>query len=101
MDRRNFIGKTMALGAASMVTPSIKAYSGISSSPQIRPDDIAIAQLALVQELRDGKWKNIFTGLHEDDHKVGSVKTEGVGSLLFKPLDDELLISEIQKIFAR
>jgi PAS domain S-box-containing protein len=43
----------------------------------------------------------VITGLHEDDHKVESVKNEEVGSLLFKPLDDDLLISEIQKIFAR
>ncbi|MCD6273914.1 MAG: response regulator [Deltaproteobacteria bacterium] len=43
----------------------------------------------------------VITGLHEDDHKVGSVKTEGVDNLLFKPLDNELLIEEIQKVFAR
>ncbi len=43
----------------------------------------------------------VITGLHKDDHKVESVKNEGVGSLLFKPLDGDLLISEIRKIFAR
>jgi 4-hydroxy-4-methyl-2-oxoglutarate aldolase len=36
MDRRNFIGKTIALGAASMVAPSIKAYSSVSSMPHLR-----------------------------------------------------------------
>ena len=59
MDRRNFIGKTMALGAAGMVAPSLNAFSATTFSPQLRPDDISIAQWALVQEIRDGKWKTL------------------------------------------
>ena len=43
----------------------------------------------------------VITGLHEDDHKIKSVKNEVVDNVLFKPLNNDLLIEEIQKMFAR
>ncbi len=89
MDRRNFIGKTMALGAASMVTPSIRAYSVNSASPQIRKDDISIAQWALVQELRDGKWKTLdFPKVAREDFDINGI--EFVNTLFEVPHMDYL-----------
>lgn len=89
MDRRNFIGKTMALGAASIVAPSIKTYSAISSSPQIIKDDISIAQWALVQELRDGKWKTLdFPKVAREDFDINGI--EFVNTLFEVPHMDYL-----------
>jgi sugar phosphate isomerase/epimerase len=89
MNRRNFIGKTMVLGAASMVAPSIKAYPAISTSPQIRPDDISIAQWALVQEIRDGKWKTLdFPKIAREDFDINGI--EFVNTLFEVPHMDYL-----------
>jgi L-ribulose-5-phosphate 3-epimerase len=89
MDRRNFIGKTMALGAASMVAPSIKAYSANSASQQVRKDDISIAQWALVQELRDGKWKTLdFPKVAREDFDINGI--EFVNTLFEVPHMDYL-----------
>ena len=79
----------MALGAASMVTPSIKAYSSISSSPQLRKDDISIAQWALVQEVRDGKWKTLdFPKVAREDFDINGI--EFVNTLFEVPHIDYL-----------
>ena len=75
MDRRNFIGKTMALGAAGMVAPSLQALSSNSSGPWLRPDDISIAQWALVQEIRDGKWKTLdFPKVAREDFDINGIE---------------------------
>jgi hypothetical protein len=74
MDRRNFIGKTMALGAAGMVAPSLKTFASFPASPQLRPDDISIAQWALVQEIRDGKWKTLdFPKVAREDFDINGI----------------------------
>ncbi len=56
--RRTFIKKSLALTAAPIVTPSI--FNSMDKPIQRMPkDDISIAQWALVDEIRAGKWKNL------------------------------------------
>ena len=57
--RRNFIEKTALLGAAGLVAPALDLQSKTMATPQMTRDDISLAQWALVQEIRDGKWKNL------------------------------------------
>ncbi len=57
--RRGFIEKTVLLGAAGLVAPVLDIQSKTMATPQMTHDDISLAQWALVQEMRDGKWKNL------------------------------------------
>lgn len=57
--RRNFFEKSMIIGAAGMVAPSVLKAAVASPTPRMVKDDISLAQWALVDELRAGKWKNL------------------------------------------
>jgi hydroxypyruvate isomerase len=65
VDRRNFIEKSVALGAAGMVSTSYMIESNAmasavpSESASPMKDGISLAQWALVDEIREGKWKNL------------------------------------------
>jgi sugar phosphate isomerase/epimerase len=58
--RRSFIEKSLALGAAGMLAPSILG-SGSAEAQAIRipKNGISLAQWALVNEIREGKWKTL------------------------------------------
>ena len=57
--RRGFIEKTALLGAAGLVGPALHIQSKTMATPHMIHDDISLAQWALVDEIRDGKWKNL------------------------------------------
>ena len=61
VNRREFLGRTLVVGVASSFTVSAKGMSGMTGPSGLKrstKDDISLAQWALVQEMRDGKWKN-------------------------------------------
>ena len=73
--RRGFIEKTALLGAAGMLAPSINLYSKTMATPQMTHDDISLAQWALVQEIRDGKWKTLdFPKVAREDFGLNGIE---------------------------
>jgi len=73
--RRGFIEKTALLGAAGMLAPSINLYSKTMTTPQMTHDDISLAQWALVQEIRDGKWKTLdFPKVAREDFGLNGIE---------------------------
>ena len=75
MDRRNFLEKTLAIGAAGLISPSFTGFSAASAAPVIIEDDISIAQWALVQEIRDGKWKTLdFPRIAREDFDINGIE---------------------------
>ena len=57
--RRNFIEKSVVLSAAGLVTPSVLNAASTMATPRMIKDDISLAQWALVDEIKAGKWKNL------------------------------------------
>lgn len=58
--RRNFLEKSLALGATAMLSPSLLGTSTASADAlRIRKNGISLAQWALVEEVRAGKWKTL------------------------------------------
>ncbi len=89
MDRRNFLEKTLVLGAAGMVSPSLTGFVTAQAEPAIMKDDISIAQWALVQEIRDGKWKTLdFPRIAREDFDINGI--EFVNTLFEVPHMDYL-----------
>lgn len=73
--RRNFIQKTVAIGATSILTPSIMKASNILSTPRPTKDDISLAQWALVDEVRAGKWKTLdFPRIAREDFDLNGIE---------------------------
>ena len=59
MDRRNFLENTLIVGAAGLIRPSLLKNHLMSETKSPPRNDISIAQWALVEEIRAGKWKNL------------------------------------------
>jgi len=57
--RSNFIQKTALVAGASSVAPELLSFSKNNPQMTIEKDDISLAQWALVDEIRAGKWKNL------------------------------------------
>jgi L-ribulose-5-phosphate 3-epimerase len=58
--RRGFIQKTLTLGAAGLLAPSlINLQTAQADALRIRKNNISLAQWALVDEVRAGKWKTL------------------------------------------
>ena len=76
LSRRNFMNKSVALGAGSLITPSIlNMQSAQAESLRIRKNDISIAQWALVDELRAGKWKTLdFPRIAREDFELNGIE---------------------------
>lgn len=73
--RRKFIEKSVMLGAAGMVTPALIGKSETMATPRMTHDDISLAQWALVQEIRDGKWKNLdFPRIAREDFGLNGIE---------------------------
>jgi L-ribulose-5-phosphate 3-epimerase len=87
--RRGFIEKTALLGAAGLVAPAFDALSKAPVTPRMTRDDISLAQWALVQEIRDGKWKNLdFPRIAREDFGLNGI--EFVNTLFEVPTIDYL-----------
>jgi hydroxypyruvate isomerase len=89
ISRRSFIEKTMIAGAAGFITPSaLKTTSGIPT-PRMTKDDISLAQWALVDEVRAGKWKTIdFPSVARKDFGLNGI--EFVNTLFEVPTEGYL-----------
>lgn len=75
MDRRKFIEKSLLLGAAGMVAPSMMDLHPASATPRMTKDDISIAQWALVDEVRKGKWKTLdFPKIAREDFDINGIE---------------------------
>ncbi len=73
--RRDFIEKSVLLGAAGMVAPVLTTKANTMISPRMTHDDISLAQWALVQEIRDGKWKNLdFPKIAREDFGLNGIE---------------------------
>ena len=84
LNRRKFIEKSVAATAAGLFATSIFPSSKLVATPRMTKDDISIAQWALVQEIRDGKWKTLdFPKIAREDFDVNGI--EFVNSLFEVP----------------
>ncbi len=73
--RRNFLEKSIAAGAAGIVAPSV--VGSVLAGPMPRPvtDDISLAQWALVDEVKSGKWKTVdFAGIARNDFGLNGIE---------------------------
>jgi L-ribulose-5-phosphate 3-epimerase len=75
MDRRNFITKSMAAGAAGLLAPSVLSAPAGNPVQRVRKDDISLAQWALVQEIREGKWTTLdFPKVAREDFGLNGIE---------------------------
>ncbi|WOK08169.1 TIM barrel protein [Imperialibacter roseus] len=90
MNRRDFMGKTAAVGAASLMGPAAFAASKTkTSTPIIMKDDISLAQWSLVDEVREGKWKTVdFAKVAREDFGLNGI--EYVNTLMEVPHENYL-----------
>jgi L-ribulose-5-phosphate 3-epimerase len=73
--RRGFIEKTALAGAASMLAPALNLKAKPMATPLMTHDDISLAQWALVDEIRDGKWKNLdFPRIAREDFDLNGIE---------------------------
>ena len=86
ISRRGFIEKSMILTGAVLAAPSV-----LKASPPIRliKDDISLAQWALVDEVKSGKWKNLdFPKIARNDFGLNGI--EFVNTLFEVPTESYL-----------
>ena len=87
--RRDFIMKTAAITAAGVVAPALMRASDESPVHRMTTDDISLAEWALVEEIRAGKWKNLdFPRIAREDFGINGV--EFVNTLFEGPTVDYL-----------
>jgi L-ribulose-5-phosphate 3-epimerase len=82
--------KMATVGAATMITPSILTSEKISHAPlRATKDDISLAQWALVEEVRAGKWKTLdFAKVAREDFGLNGI--EYVNTLFEVPTENYL-----------
>src|SRR5210317_179997 len=72
---RGFIEKSALLGAAGFLVTSLHKNSRAMATPRMTYDDISLAQWALVQEIRDGKWKTLdFAKVAREDFGLNGIE---------------------------
>lgn len=92
--RRKFIEKSVTLGAAGLLTPALIKNSQTLATPRMTHDDISLAQWALVDEIRAGKWKNLdFPKIAREDFDLNGI--EFVNTLFEVPHNNYL--NELKK----
>ena len=75
INRRDFVKKSALAGAASILAPGLIASLEASPTPRMVTDDISIAQWALVQEIKDGKWKTLdFPKIAREDFDINGIE---------------------------
>lgn len=92
MNRREFLESSAtvgAVGAVGIIAPSFIYKSNTMASPQLQKDDISLAQWALVEEIRAGKWKNLdFPRIARKDFGLNGI--EFVNTLFEVPTEGYL-----------
>jgi L-ribulose-5-phosphate 3-epimerase len=89
--RRDFMEKTATFGAATFVPPSPSATEKAPIAVPSRPtkDDISLAQWALVEEVRAGRWRTLdFAKVARQDFGLNGI--EYVNTLFECPTEDYL-----------
>jgi L-ribulose-5-phosphate 3-epimerase len=87
--RRNFIEKSFVAGATGFVAPSMFGSALSEATPRLIKDDISLAQWALVDEIRAGKWKTLdFAKIAREDFGLNGI--EFVNSLFEVPTEGYL-----------
>lgn len=72
--RRNFMEKSVLLGTAGIVAPMLSSSTS-QATPRMTRDDVSLAQWALVQEIRDGKWTNLdFPCIAREDFGLNGIE---------------------------
>lgn len=97
--RRNFFEKSVAAGVAGIALPSFLRTSFMEPTPRLIKDDISLAQWALVDEIKAGKWKTLdFPSIARKDFDLNGIEfvntlfevpTEGYLRQLKKNADDQ------------
>ena len=73
--RRDFIKKSVYQVTAGIAAPALLKSSKALATPRMTYDDISLAQWALVQEIRDGKWKNLdFPRIAREDFGINGIE---------------------------
>jgi len=89
ISRRNFLGKSIALGATGLVAPTLLKSADLLAGTRLTKDDISIAQWALVEEIRKGKWNTLdFPKIAREDFDINGI--EFVNTLFDVPTLDYL-----------
>jgi len=78
MNRREFLTGSLAVGVASgLFVPAggAEASSGLTGPKRPTRNDISLAQWALVEEIRSGKWTNLdFPRIARDDFGINGIE---------------------------
>lgn len=77
LKRREFLGTSLAAGAAGLVAPALLQTGRMLAAPRggNKKDDISIAQWALVQEIREGKWTTLdFPKVAREDFGINGIE---------------------------
>ncbi|MDD2381620.1 MAG: TIM barrel protein [Mariniphaga sp.] len=84
--RRGFIEKSIALGAGTMIAPSLMNMQTVQANPlRVGKNNISLAQWALVDEIRQGKWKTLdFAKIAREDFDLNGI--EFVNTLFEVPI---------------
>src|SRR4030042_4705979 len=89
ISRRSFLERSLAAGAAGIVAPSLLKAATPAPTPRLVKDDISLAQWALVDEIRAGKWKNLdFPKIARNDFGLNGM--EFVNTLFEVPTEGYL-----------
>ena len=89
ISRRNFLEKSVVLGAAGLVIPSTLKADDLMPAPRPVKDDISLAQWALVDEVQSGKWKTLdFPRIARQDFGLNGI--EFVNTLFDVPTEGYL-----------
>lgn len=75
ISRRNFMEKSLVMGASAFIAPSLLNSSKVQATPRMVKDDISLAQWALVDELRAGQWKTLdFPRIARQDFGINGIE---------------------------
>ena len=89
ISRRGFLEKTIIMGMAGIASPGMVKSAIIDPTPRMTRDDISLAQWALVDEIKAGKWKTLdFPSVARKDFGLNGI--EFVNTLFEAPTEGYL-----------
>ena len=75
MDRKKFLESSLTLSAAGLISPTLFKNELMTQRKSEFKDDISLAQWALVEEIRAGKWKNLdFPRIAREDFGINGIE---------------------------
>jgi len=89
MKRRDFLETSLTIGAAGIIGPSLLNENKMSDTNAEFKDGISLAQWALVEEIKAGKWTNLdFPRIAREDFGISGI--EFVNTLFEVPTEGYL-----------